>query len=82
MKTKIKIIEVADISVIWKDWVYSFKMIAHKYGKQNAAEAAKYLSIGNMYTYRNLIDFEGKIIKYPTQTIDAIKNHWDIIFLN
>ena len=70
-----------DISVKWRDWVYYFREIALQCGRKNAQMAAKGLRVGNMYTHRNLVSYEGKLIKYPTQSGEVV-NSFTLTYLN
>lgn len=84
-KYKIELLDdVKEITVPYKDWWHHFKELADDFSellKHNALMAAKSFKIGNMYTYRNLMDFEGKPIKFVTQTGERIDNN-SIVFLN
>lgn len=80
----IEILEVTDITSRWRDYIYHFKLAASRFAKKNAKMAAENLAIGNMYTYRNLVYFEGKVIKYPIQCRETTTDYScnSITFLN
>jgi hypothetical protein len=87
MKTAlIEIVDVSDITVRWRDYIYHLKLASARFAKKNAKMSAENLKVGNMYTYRNEVYWEGfgkcKKIKYPTQTMEEIVGHHSITFLN